>query len=167
MLQLHERSIYGLVLSACAASSDCNDHGTLDSCEINAGTAIDANGDGVPDECQAPVATRSIPGVGLGLPQNSPNPFNPSTTLRFHLPRAMDVEMAIVSVDGRLIDTLHAGTLPAGPYSLRWNGTDAGGRPVSSGIYYDRLIDSRARGRHPRQIPFPLEPYDRQAPGPL
>lgn len=43
-----------LVLAACTSVEDCNGNGTLDSCDIASGASLDADGDGIPDECQCP-----------------------------------------------------------------------------------------------------------------
>ncbi len=72
------------------------------------------------------------------LPQ--PNPFNPKTTLRFALPRAAAVELAIFDVSGRRVARLVAGdTLPAGQHAIDWEGRDESGRALPSGVYFARF----------------------------
>jgi hypothetical protein len=73
------------------------------------------------------------------LTQNFPNPFNPSTTVRFSLPQVQFVNLAVYSVDGRLIATLVNESRPAGPHEIEWDGRDDLGREVSSGVYFYRL----------------------------
>ncbi len=74
------------------------------------------------------------------LDQNEPNPFNPSTTIRFRLPRATQVELRVYNVRGELVRTLATGAFPAGEHAVEWDGrTDRGGN-VSSGVYYYRLV---------------------------
>jgi len=69
----------------------------------------------------------------------SPNPFNPTTSVSFELPAAGHAELAIFSVDGRRVATLVDTRLSAGPHSIAWNGSDAYGRSVGSGVYFARL----------------------------
>jgi len=69
-----------------------------------------------------------------------PNPFNPETSVRFVIPRAMPVTVAVWSVNGERVRTLANGvTLPAGEHALRWDGRNAGGQPVASGVYFVRV----------------------------
>ena len=67
----------------------------------------------------------------------SPNPFNPETAISYTVKSSGPVTMKIFSVDGRLIRTLKQGeqTEP-GTHEVTWNGTDDGGRHLSSGIYF-------------------------------
>lgn len=71
--------------------------------------------------------------------ENTPNPFNPSTTIRFELARDADALLVVYDASGARVTTLHAGRLPAGTHEARWNGTDARGERVSSGVYFCRL----------------------------
>jgi hypothetical protein len=73
--------------------------------------------------------------------QNSPNPFNPETWIPFALGKPEDVSISIYDVQGRLVRTMSLGTRPAGVYTgkdkaVHWDGTNANGERVSSGIYY-------------------------------
>lgn len=77
--------------------------------------------------------------TGFELEQNYPNPFNPETIIWFSLPAASTVELTVYNVLGRRVVTLVQGDYPAGSHQVTWNGTDAGGRPVSSGVYLYRL----------------------------
>jgi hypothetical protein len=63
-----------------------------------------------------------------------PNPFNPSTTIRFDLPEATKVRLAVYDMLGREVAVLADGERPAGQYSIRF---DAG--KLSSGMYIYRL----------------------------
>jgi len=78
------------------------------------------------------------------LAQNSPNPFSPETRIAFDLPRALDVNMSIYNVQGRRVVNLLDERLPAGKYSVAWDGRDASGRHVAPGVYWYSL---RADGR--------------------
>ncbi len=69
-----------------------------------------------------------------------PNPFNPSTMVRFTLPRALEVDAEIWSVTGSRVRTLAAGrAMNAGEHSLRWDGRNADGARVASGVYLFRV----------------------------
>ena len=68
-----------------------------------------------------------------------PNPFNPTTLVRFTLPASQHIVLGIYDVRGRLVQTLVDGIQTAGLHRIRWNGHDASGRAVSSGTYFARL----------------------------
>ena len=65
----------------------------------------------------------------------SPNPFNPSTTVRLLLPQAGPTEVRVHDLRGALVTVLLNETRPAGPLDLRWDGTDSQGETVASGVY--------------------------------
>jgi len=67
---------------------------------------------------------------------NYPNPFNPRTTIEFDLPQAEKVLIQIYDVLGRYVQTLIDKPLKAGRQQVVWNGTDASGNSVTSGIYF-------------------------------
>ena len=97
--------------------------------------------DGDDDLDKAAVETTvqsSIP-ENYALLQNHPNPFNPSTTIRFDLPEAGDVTLAIYNMRGQLVKTLHSGQLAAGRHSAVWDGTDSQALQVASGVYLYKL----------------------------
>lgn len=71
----------------------------------------------------------------LELGQNYPNPFNPETRIRFGLPQAQQVRLVIYNILGQTINTLVDENLSAGSYEYTWNGSDARGQQVASGIY--------------------------------
>jgi len=74
------------------------------------------------------------------LYQNQPNPFNPSTRIRFDLLASAPVRLVIVDARGRLVRVLLDSPLPAGQdYVVDWDGTDRFQRPVRSGTYFYRL----------------------------
>ncbi|UCH85834.1 MAG: T9SS type A sorting domain-containing protein [Candidatus Latescibacterota bacterium] len=77
----------------------------------------------------------------FALYQNTPNPFNPSTTIRFDVPAAGGhVDLRIYDVSGRLVRTLVDGTVPAGEQSVVWDGRDNRGAHVTAGVYFYRLL---------------------------
>ena len=73
------------------------------------------------------------------LYQNYPNPFNPITEIKFHLPRASDVNLDIYNILGRKVKTLLSGRFEPGFRQVTWDGTDYSGRNVASGIYFYRI----------------------------
>jgi len=71
---------------------------------------------------------------------NYPNPFNPSTTIRFEVPAAQAVRLGVYDLGGRLLRTLVDGrTVARGPHRIDWNGRDDQGRSVPTGVYFYRL----------------------------
>ncbi|UCF05338.1 MAG: T9SS type A sorting domain-containing protein, partial [bacterium] len=76
----------------------------------------------------------------FALYQNVPNPFNPTTTIRFDLPRAVHVKLSIYNVKGELIATLVDQHMTEGRKEVSWTAKDNRGRAVSSGIYFYRLV---------------------------
>ena len=91
----------------------------------------------------------SAPSSESGVPvrnapfQNAPNPFNPHTTLSFTLAEAGRISLRVYNVRGELVKTLKNEWLPPGGYSTDWNGTDDGGRAVSSGAYFALISNDR------------------------
>lgn len=77
--------------------------------------------------------------VAFTLHQNHPNPFNPSTEIRFGVPRGGPVRLVVYDVAGRRVRTLVEGVLAAGEHRAVWRGRDDAGSPVASGIYLYRL----------------------------
>jgi len=74
-----------------------------------------------------------------------PNPFNPSTRLRYELAAGGRVEIDIVDAAGRQLRRLLDAPLPAGPGFVSWDGRDDAGHGLPSGVYLARLsVDGRA-----------------------
>lgn len=93
----------------------------------------------------APAPTPT-PALRTLLAQNTPNPFNPSTTIRFTLADGGDTELQVFDVRGNNIKRLVAGSLAAGDHSVSWDGTDEAGQRVPSGIYFYRLRSGSYEG---------------------
>ncbi len=75
----------------------------------------------------------------FGLAQNYPNPFNGQTTIVYDLPpsaRPYRVDLLIVNANGQTIKSLVDDSQASGSYAVTWDGADAGGRDVASGIYF-------------------------------
>jgi hypothetical protein len=73
------------------------------------------------------------------LNQNYPNPFNPSTTISFAMPQAGDVSLKVYNLRGQLVATLHQGAIAAGRHQMVWDGKEASGQQVATGVYVYRL----------------------------
>ena len=73
------------------------------------------------------------------LDQNSPNPFNPRTVIRYRLPAGGAAQLAVYDVNGRLVRTLVKGYQSAGEAAVTWLGDDDAGKAVASGVYFYRL----------------------------
>jgi hypothetical protein len=76
----------------------------------------------------------------LRLYSATPNPFNPRTTIRFDLPGAGPVRLAIYDLAGRLVRVLVEGEISAGSHEAVWDGRDSTGRSAPSGSYLARLV---------------------------
>ncbi len=70
---------------------------------------------------------------------NYPNPFNPGTVIRYELPRAANVELAVYNLAGKRLVRLDYGFRTAGSHSLSWDARDDRGRQVASGLYLLRI----------------------------
>lgn len=81
----------------------------------------------------------SLPPKPLTLYQNFPNPFNPSTSIAFFLPAQERVRIAVYDIEGKKIRVLCHGMREVGKHTVIWNGTNAAGNAVGSGVYYYRL----------------------------
>ncbi len=73
------------------------------------------------------------------LLENEPNPFNPSTRIRFVLARAGVIDLRIFDTRGRMVRSLLAGKLAAGDHTVDWDGRDSRGQQLASGVYHLRL----------------------------
>ncbi|UCG51905.1 MAG: right-handed parallel beta-helix repeat-containing protein [Candidatus Latescibacterota bacterium] len=76
----------------------------------------------------------------LRLYQNQPNPFNPTTRIRYELDSRVDVSLVVYDVRGGLIKRLVSETKGPGLFTAEWDGTNTDGERVSTGVYFYRLI---------------------------
>ncbi|MBN1294514.1 MAG: PD40 domain-containing protein [Candidatus Latescibacteria bacterium] len=85
----------------------------------------------------------------LILHGNYPNPFNPSTTIKFSIPQTGFTDLVIYNVMGQKVRELVSGTFTEGLHSVVWNGKDDNGQAVSAGVYVIRLRmgDAKTTGR--------------------
>ena len=91
----------------------------------------------------APTLSRAVPKENALLP-NYPNPFNPETWIPYQLAKPADVTLTIYAVNGQVVRRLALGHQPAGLYQNRsraayWDGRNAVGEPVASGLYFYTL----------------------------
>ena len=84
------------------------------------------------------LVSESVLPTEYALDQNYPNPFNPSTTIRYALPEESKVTLVIYDILGREVIELVSETQPAGKHQVVWQGQNAFGQPVASGIYIYR-----------------------------
>lgn len=110
-------------------------------------TAIDAASlEGAPsaNACLAPVVKAQFSAEAPAAPRAlavsaTPNPFNPSTELRFALPAAGAVQLRVYDARGARVATLVQGVLQPGAHVARWNGRTDAGAAAASGVYFARL----------------------------
>ena len=116
--------------------------GTIDYCfEVtgvtHASLAYDAGSNLVTKSCEGGdvfgAAERFLPDLVI-LGQNSPNPFNPKTTITFSLPASSHVRLAVYNVKGQLVEMLASGAYGAGTHTFAWDAKDS-----PSGVYFYRL----------------------------
>jgi hypothetical protein len=68
-----------------------------------------------------------------------PNPFNPTTTIRFSTKMDSHSSLRIYDITGKLVETLVDENLPSGNHNIKWHGTDKNGTKMSSGVYFIQL----------------------------
>lgn len=88
----------------------------------------------------------------LTLDQNAPNPFNPSTRIRFEVQTRQQVRVAIYDVAGRRVAVLLDSEVAPGRHSVAWNGRSTSGRQVASGIYFYEVRTSYAQATRRMQL---------------
>ncbi len=79
----------------------------------------------------------------FSLSQNYPNPFNPETRISYSLKEGGNVEMAIYNLQGQKVRTLINQKASKGVHHAIWNGLDHQNQPVSSGVYFCKLISNK------------------------
>jgi hypothetical protein len=75
----------------------------------------------------------------FALHENYPNPFNPTTTLRFDLPEVSSITLTIYNMLGQKVRTFNMNDTPAGFHSIKWNAINDYGDPVGAGVYLYQL----------------------------
>lgn len=87
----------------------------------------------------SPVRDGNAAPTKFALENNYPNPFNPSTTIKFTIPEANNVRLVIFDALGQSIATLEDKFLAPGTYTYIWNATNGNGKQLNSGIYFYTL----------------------------
>ena len=82
---------------------------------------------------QVDISNQNIPET-YSLKQNFPNPFNPSTTIRYSVPKAGFITIKVYNILGELVSTLINEYRQAGNYEIKFNGSN-----LSSGVYFYRM----------------------------
>jgi hypothetical protein len=95
------------------------------------------------------IGSGTVTGIGDDAPdvpaqaalyQNTPNPFNPVTTIRYDVPAGgAIVDLAVYDVAGRLVKQLAAGFQQPGAKTAVWDGRNDSGQQVATGVYFYRL----------------------------
>ena len=84
-----------------------------------------------------------VPGLdgreGFALAAPTPNPSRAGTMVRYELPRDSRVRLDVLDASGRLVRTLADESIGAGIHWAEWNGRDAAGAQVASGVYWMRI----------------------------
>jgi hypothetical protein len=84
----------------------------------------------------------------IDLKQNRPNPFNPRTRISYELPSKVHIVLGVFDIAGHLVTRLVDRSESRGVHIVDWDGTDASGRPVASGVYVYRVeADGQAASR--------------------
>ena len=106
----------------------------------NLGSALLAGDKGL-EQLEATVGEEMSEGQpwNFELERNYPNPFNSGTVIPFSLSGETEVHLQVFDVLGRPVVNLVVGRLQTGRYEANWEGRDAGGQLVPSGIYFYRL----------------------------
>lgn len=91
----------------------------------------------VPDWSE--ITGAAVPPPVLRLAAAAPNPFNPTTTLRFVLPAAGRVTLSLYDLAGHHVATLVDGERPVGEHAVTWHGLDDAGQQAPAGVYVARL----------------------------
>jgi hypothetical protein len=85
----------------------------------------------------------TVPQAPVTLYQNFPNPFNPSTTIRFYIPQRTRAVLEIFDAAGRSVARLFDEERAEGWYAVEWSGRDRNGGAVRSGVYFYRLTTGK------------------------
>jgi hypothetical protein len=75
----------------------------------------------------------------FALEQNFPNPFNPETSIKYQVASPSLVKIQVYNLAGQLVQTLVDQRQNQGSYTVQWQGTNAAGQWVSSGVYFIRM----------------------------
>lgn len=86
--------------------------------------------------------------VRTELTGNFPNPFNPTTTVKYTLHEDSRINLEIFNIKGQKIKTLADGNQSAGYHTIVWDGKDNNGRTSASGLYFYKMVSEGNSGRY-------------------
>ncbi len=98
---------------------------------------------------------KGIP-TAFALHENYPNPFNPTTTLRFDLPQVSSITLTIYNMLGQKVRTFNMQNTSAGYHSITWDATNDFGQQVGAGVYlYQLQAKDFVKTQHPIYLHLP------------
>lgn len=106
----------------------------------------------VVDEAASPAKQLAHATTPNGLPEvfavhpNYPNPFNPTTTIKYDLPEASHVSLVVYDLLGRKVTELVNGPKAGGYHSATWNPSTSSGQVLASGVYFARFTAKDSSG---------------------
>lgn len=117
------------------ADAQQSDTGTLNLSEVQ------LNEGQIDTEVGAAMAAKTLDlPRAFALQAHYPNPFNPTTTIKYELPVGAAVELTVYDLVGQQVRTLQTGRQEAGRHQLEWDGRDDLGKEVASGMYMYKLV---------------------------
>jgi hypothetical protein len=125
--------------------SDGNGGGSFREVRLSGEGEVELRGADITKLALRKAETTEIPHV-FGLDNNYPNPFNPSTRIRFALPVESRVTLVVYNMIGQRVKTLVRSTLEAGYLNVEWDGTNDAAQRLASGVYFLRLEAMGANG---------------------
>jgi hypothetical protein len=135
-----------------AMEFDCNSNGIADQEDIDTGSSLDVDLDGIPDECTAGtvgVGDERTPSVASFTIRGNPLLGPRATEVRFDVPIRGHVEVEVFDAAGRSIALLFSGVAGPGEHRLVWAGQARNGRRVAAGVYHLRLSSEAWRTSRP------------------
>ena len=106
-------------------------------------SAVDTHGNVSPYALLEPEtvsgADGNVPSQASFASPNYPNPFNPSTAIRYGLQEPAHVSLRVYDSPGRLVRFLVDEAMPSGIHTAVWDGRNSAGREVASGVYFFRM----------------------------
>jgi hypothetical protein len=103
------------------------------------GLTVDLDPDGLDlKDCTGGATSTSAGNASsqLDLQANYPNPFNANTTIKYSLPNDGKVNIAVYNILGQRVITLVDAVKSAGYHTVIWNGKNASGNSIASGVYF-------------------------------
>jgi hypothetical protein len=105
---------------------------------------VECEAEGMPKKLLFESEEITIPALPVTLYPNYPNPFNPSTRMRFYLPEAQEIALDIYNVAGERVARLAEGKKEKGYHEFTWDGRNIRGTVCSSGVYFCRLTAGKS-----------------------